>query len=731
MEVPFRYRFSTASSISGKYGSFTWNLPYYSDPLVDSDFLNRAEDMDWVNMLQQGATAFETDLSTQNLLGNYTWTFSGNLNPKFPVMAPYITNIAINGISSTISFKTVDSRYLQKIPQSDIKYYSPSSYFYAPDMATLYSLSGQISGNPFSFPRSAAQRSAQTSSGIPLTEPEDPLRDIGVPRSPFETKEPEAPREQDPSDKLVPPPLTQRFDLPRSGNTNFGMNYSFNPTGSSLLKFDSDKWKEFSDIDWGDVSYVTTRVEGSASTNYTFNHSTGLFSSTFSFSGSGVWSQYSYLNEESQDFPTQERISEARRQEYLKSHFSTSYNANTTLRPLYFNNIFGNSTIVYNLRGLAVKSRFTGTGDDPEWELDYGEWTKEKIDSHQISANITATVMDKTQSFSFSAELPPKDTSYSFNTSLNVWISQTTASWSFREVEESKTVDGETIKEMNWKYNPFNLTQRLNFGTFGYFSLTVVMDTENWNHDPDWDRQFSSLTGSLGLNQWGLSVSYTASRQQGYEFQPGAVSGSGTWIQRTGDARLQSSNLLFNFSKSFSFRDLLNKRLNFSINTGSRLLFDLQRYTNSNLTFNLGFTMGISKFLDLTMSINSENSVVYRYFKDLPFFADAPIELIEGPQNNFFLDLINSFRFDDEELRKLSGFKMRTFTINATHYLGDWNATLRWTMAPYRPQGSRQYEMNNEVSFLLQWIPISEIKSDISYTKIRSDGERDIWTVKQ
>jgi hypothetical protein len=166
--------------------------------------------------------------------------------------------------------------------------------------------------------------------------------------------------------------------------------------------------------------------------------------------------------------------------------------------------------------------------------------------------------------------------------------------------------------------------------------------------------------------------------------------------------------------------------LNLSLNTGSTLKFDLQRYTNSNLIFSLGYTIEIAKFLNLSMSITSDNSVIYRYFKDWPMFSDAPINLPEGDQNNFFLDLFNSFRFDDEELRKSSGFKMKSFRINATHYMGDWNATLNWTMAPWRPTGSRQFEMNNEVSFLLQWIPISEIKSDISYNK-----SRDEWIVRQ
>jgi hypothetical protein len=723
MEVPFRYRFSTASSITGKYGNFSWDLPFYSDPWVDSDFSNRAEDMDFINMMKDGAQAIEEEDKQRTMMGNYIWKFSGNLTPKFPNMSPYISSISINGISSNISFKTLDSRYLQGISSSDIRYHSPMAYFYAPDTALLYTLSGSISGNPLSFPKSASQ----TSSNTPLTEPEDPLRDIGVPRSPFETKEPEAPREQDPSDKLVPPPLTQRFDLPRTGNTNFGMNYQITPTGSSSLKFDSDKWKEFGDINWNDVSHVTSRFEGSASTNFTFNHTSGLFTSGFGFSGSGAWSQYNYMDEESETFSTPEKIANAKKQEYLKSFFTTSYSINTTLKPLLFSNIFGASTITYSLRGLAVKSRFVGEGDDPEWELDYGEWTKERIDSHQLSTNITATVMDKTQSFNFSADLPPRDPLYSFRTSFNVWISTTSADWRFREVEESKNVDGETIKEKRWRYDPFNLTQTLNFGTFADFRLNFSMDTENWDKDPDWDMQFTTLSSTLNLKQWGLSASYTASRQLGYEFQPGAVSGSGTWVQRTGDPRLQSNNFTLNYAKTFSFRDLWNKRLNLiSINTSSSLRFVLQKYTDSSFSFSLGFTIGFTKFLDLSMSINSENSVIYRYFKDWPMFSDAPIDLPEGPQNNFFLDLLNSFRFDDEELRKLSGFKMGTFNLEATHYMGDWNAKFRWTMVPQRPTiGSRQPEMNSDISFVLQWIPITEIKSDISYNK-----KDDKWTVK-
>jgi lipopolysaccharide assembly outer membrane protein LptD (OstA) len=86
-EIPFRYRFKTDSQIRGKYGSISWNIPLYSDPLMDSDFLDRSESMDWVNLIQKGA-ALDEKLTTQSYLQNYTWQLSSQITPKYPNMSP-------------------------------------------------------------------------------------------------------------------------------------------------------------------------------------------------------------------------------------------------------------------------------------------------------------------------------------------------------------------------------------------------------------------------------------------------------------------------------------------------------------------------------------------------------------------------------------------------------------------------------------------------------------------
>jgi hypothetical protein len=696
--VPFRYRFKTDSSIRGKYGSFSWNLPFYSDPMVDNDFLRRAEDMDWVNMIQKGA-ALEQEEATQNQLNNYSWTFSGNITPNFPNMSPYISNITIHTISSTVSFKRSPENR-----QYNMERDSPSSFFFAPDTATLYSLSGSISGTPLSLGGTAAQTAAQADN----TERPDPLKNIGVPRSPFEEKEQADTKKNNQADKLVPPELNQRFDLPRIGNARFSVDYRIAPSSGSTLRFDYNKWKTYDDIDWGDVSSILTNIGGDASTTLNFNHSESFFSNSFSYSGNGTWRQYSYLNEGAEDYLTAPgsgitdptKVANAKRQEYQQSFFSTSYSLSSTLRPLYQNPIFKSSSLQYSLRGLAVKSNFVEMKDDaPEYELIYGEWTKEKIDTHQLASTISAQIMDKTQTISLTAEMPPRDAAISWRASFRIWITETDANMRILFPAEPELR----------KLEPFYATERINFGTYGSLSQNLTLDTE--------EREITSLTTSLNLSKWGFTASYAASRMLGYEYIPSGASGS--WVQKTGEPSLQSSSLSLTYSKSTNRREFWDKRLNFSVNTSSRLFFDLQRYTSSNFTFTLGFTMGLSKFIDLSMTANSENAAIYRYFKDMAPFNSAPIVIDDGPQNNLFLDLVNSFRFDDENLRRLSGFKMKSFRISATHFLGDWNAILNWTMSPYRPPNAvpPRYEISNEVSFLVQWIPITELRSNVSYNK--------------
>jgi hypothetical protein len=687
-------------------------FPYYSDPWVDRDFTKRAEAMDWLNIVQQGASLEEE--SADNELGSYQWQLRGSLTPSIPALAPYVSNLSISNFTSTMAFRTIEPS-LSGVPTNDPRCFAPNTKFFAPDRFTIYNLSGSIAGTPLTVGAEGINRS--TARPAPSAEPsEDPLGKIGVPRSPWEKTE-TGPQNREEADKLRPPVLGQRFDLPWNGGPRFSIDYRISPSSSSELQFRSspENWPSYNDIDWSEVSSVLSAFGGDAGTNFNLNHSDGLYSNVFSFSGNGSWRQYGYINEEAEPYTTvtmpgtlpvadPKKVSEARKQQYGQSFFSTSYGYTGTLRPLYRDGVWGQSNLQYIVKGLAVRSKFidTSTGDDPEWEIEYGEWIKEKLDIHQVSTNLSASIMDKTQSFTFTADLPPRETALAGNAAFRVWISETNASMRVRYPED----------EDKPKLEPFTATETLRFGTAGSLSQYVVLDTELV--------ELTTLTTSLNL--WGLRAEYTASRMAGYNL---VLSGSRPgWVPLTGDESLKPRDFTLSYNGNFTKKELWNKRLGFTVNYDSRLFFDLQRFTNSSFRQTLGLTFGINGFLDLSFSATSENTMIYRYLQDIPFF-DLPFPY--RGEKDLLTDLANSFRFDDEDLRRSSGFKLRNFRLSTVHRLGDWNATLGLTMSPYLDQTTfpYQYKLNSDVSFLVQWVPVSEIKTDIKY-----DQKTDKWVIE-
>jgi len=731
-EVPFRYRLKTKSSLSGKFGSLSWDFPFYSDPFMDKDFLTRAEAMDWMNMMMQGAAVEEEEIMTADNISAYQWQMSGNFNPQMSFLSPYVSNLSLSNISTTLAFKT--------IPNSEIKNVeNPARLFFAPDKYTIYSASVSISGTPLSI----GGKSQTNTTPAKTTEEEidDRLKGIGTPKSPW-TKEEEEVVKKSNDEKLVPPELKQRFDLPTLGNLKFGIDYQLSPTSSTELQFISDRWKKFEDVKWEEIQSILTSVGGNGSVNFHIDHSSGFFTNVVTFTGSGTWRDYSYLNEEAEAYSTsktvngetvyetdEKKVEDAKKQQYRQTNYSTSYAYNGTIRPLYNNAIFGQSNLQYGFRGTLVRSkRYVDTVDSPRTAADgpeltpqWGKWAKEEtkdgediygLNSHKLSGNIAANIMDKIQNFTISADLPPFDPLISTNTTLRAWISETNARIDFKKPEK---VDN--LPNSEWIKDPFHFTETLKFGKVGTFSYYMVFDPEKEN-------EITTITSSLTFGSF--RAAFSAIKTLDYEFiynDEDDPYGGGAWKQTIDEPALHPRDLTFTYNPTFSNIYIIKDRLRFSLNLNSRLFFDLQRSTNSNLQFTMGFTLGVVGFMDLTFSATSENTVILRYFKSFPGMEEKTAMYIEGDQNNFFIDLFDSFNFADEEKRRRSGFKMKSFNLTAIHYLGDWKAELGLRMSPYLNTEITQqnpyprYEINTELTFLVQWSAITEIKTDLSYEK--------------
>jgi hypothetical protein len=708
--VPFRFRMTNAGSLSGKYGTFTWSLPYYSDKYVDRDFLDRSEEMDYVKMLKNDSSATETEANlTKNVIGSYEWRVGGSSTISLPSLAPYITNLSVSNLSSFITFNNRNSA------QWSGKTNLPDEAFFYPDKFTIYSLSASVSGTPFSLGSGqTATSTASTADQDAPTEEPDLFRGLGVPAAPWEEEEAAAAggsvasRGSSDPNALVPQAISQRFDLPRSGALRFSIAYQLSPTSATELKFDSTAgtttglepnphWNEAEDVDWSEFSSILFRASSAGNVTFSLSDTNNLASTTLKLAGTGSLEKYTYMNEDSIDYNTEAKVNTATIRAMGQNLFNTSAEFIATVRPFYLSPVWSNTNFQYSIKNLIAKSVLKDTAsnnpDDAWYDVSWGKWERESMEGHKLAANLQASVMNKAQNLTIAAEMPPEESALSGDATMRVWISETNFSGKIRDPYEDPI------------YDPLKFTETLRFNSSFSASQNIVYDPEK--------EEFTSMTSSLSF--YGLTASLTSSYASTFKLE---LDPSSQWRWNTYPESFEPQKFTLAYARTFKKDELWEKRLSYSLGLNTSLNLDLQRFTNSNFTFTLNFTLGISKFLDLTLGTTSTNASIYRYFREWGIL-NVPEDLPVIGETNVFTDLFNSFRFDDEKLRQDSGFKLKSFNLTLLHHLGDWNAKLTMALSPYLDNkvSPPQYEFNTEISFVVQWLPISEIKTEIIHNK--------------
>jgi hypothetical protein len=369
------------------------------------------------------------------------------------------------------------------------------------------------------------------------------------------------------------------------------------------------------------------------------------------------------------------------------------------------------------LGGTLVRSKkFEDGKDGPELTPVWGSWVKEKIgediyglNRHLLSANIAANIMEKRQSVTVSANLPPLDEVITTNASFSFWISTTTVNFRIEKPEASD----------EWIHRPITIAENLRFGSIGSFTYDMTID-------PEKDNEISLIRSTLRLQKsgvWNLNASFSMATAAKSVFV--SDTHGGHW-EKQGEPELIPRDVKFSYSHSFSDIGLFNDRIMLSFSLAPTLDFDLQEYTNSFFLLSYRMSMTIPGFMKFTLAASTKNDVIWRYFKDVPGMEELTVMYPSGPQNNIFTDLIDSFNFFDDSKRRRSGFKMSGFDFSLEHFLGDWTAELGVKVFAHRNTNitPSKYELTADISFVVKWLPITEIKSEATY-----QGRTDKWEI--
>jgi hypothetical protein len=404
-------------------------------------------------------------------------------------------------------------------------------------------------------------------------------------------------------------------------------------------------------------------------------------SEQLSFAGNATWQGYTYANKEAEDFDTDSEWEAALLRNYKSTYYTTSVTNVVTAKPFVVDPVWSETNLKHTLTSLLMKSTYDGeTTDDRRWKTEYGSWEADSISEHSFAVNLAASVRELPQTLSLTLDLPPTPDDLAGTSAIRIWRTTTTASGSATDVYDDIELD------------PFTFGETIDFGKSRRIKQELV-------YDPEMD-EVTSTSSSLLVGA--VSASFDTTWSVAYELDEGTG-----WHVVDEEERLRPKSLSMGYQRVHSIGPLWKRRIAASFDVNSSLAFDLQKYTQSSFTFSLGTTFKISEFVDLNISVKSQNSVVFRYFQN---WFDVPFEM--PGETNIITDLLNSFRFGDEAARRSSGFKLKSFSLNTTHYMGDWNAKFSLDLTPYLDQSSSpfRYRFNPEISFLMQWIPISEIK---------------------
>lgn len=714
LKLPFRYQANLKFNLRKPF-SLSLSMPIYSDQYFTSDFQDRAETMDWIGFLTENAAEREEIDSTKRV-SSFTWNLNSSYSANLPsIITPYLNSASGNMLSS-INFSSrdrvdvVNNRDVSWASSNDShKRNSPERTFYYPSQITPVNISTSFSGTIFSYPfekRNANVEKKQETPNFlsPLNVPE------GLSDSENDSAVAEKSDDSDNENSVLSSASLPLLSVPVPGALKvepftYKLSYRISPSYSTQFSYSPEVFKMPEDINLNKYrssmynSQVPIELASSAGVIGNFFTADNVFTFTPVFQGHPVISD-DYKN----GGYTQREIDSMKEADYRASTKDIVNRNNLSIRPLIAFPYFSESRVTWRSSLKLFRREFAGTAADPRWDYFGVDWEdKNSITENAVDFVFAAKEGRKnqfTQTLTLTAKLPPQDSEY--DATLQLGVPHTTFSLSSGIIERKNTL---VDVQDRWQKRP--LRQQLTFNIFEKWPLSISQSF-TYNIEDKHEDNFS-----VSASWAGFRVAYTMMYTRGYDFETGTQGSSKTmgWKQRTDEEFLPYSLSVSYASPERTFHPI-SKNVSLAPGVSTSLVADLLRPTNTTFLFSPALTFKINNALSLTFSATVKNSVVYRYIQKL---SDRGIVL--PGETNIFIDLLNSFRFDKEDLRKSSGFKLQSVNFTITHDLHDWDLGLSFKMEPrlVTPENGAApyYDMKPYLTFSVIWRPMQSIKTEI------------------
>lgn len=733
LKLPFRYSANIELEIQNPF-KLSLSVPIYSDPFFGHDFINyRSEHMDWISFFMENAMGGTDETETISETSSFTWNFNTSFTPKLPnFIKPYINSMSISttsfvnisslnstfntNASSSTNFSSDGSSNENEV-DSNWMNYTPERKFFYPSQITPVNLKFSMSGTLFQYPNSKTITNPNQSYSITMNKPDEikpqsqlqkekEEKELLEKEETFEDDNPEENNvEEETSDAVESEGLETKNDfytmtvpelsfsapsLKTLSGINYSLGYTLNSTLNTQLSYSSVNLKSPDDFKWENVRSYMYSFTSPLSLNSSFKFGGDIFSLSNSVTYTPSFQDHPFVLEGDENGGYSESSIKSLREADYNAQKQDIVNSNTIgFYPFKFLPVFNETGISWNTNFKLLRLKFLGDLDNPEWEVpEFDFEDPESVTTNNVNLILAASEKEGLfkQSLTFSIVMPPQLKQYSATLNLKFPYVSFSLGSGFSQKEKDSS---------EFKKNPFQQSVSLSL-----LNSTLTF-SESFNYNLE-DNNPDSL--KLSASWKGITASYVMSYTYGADFDENVG-----WKLRKEKEFLPYSASLSIAPKLPTFNTWFN-RVTFSPSINSNIVVDLIRPTNSYLLFTPSISFKINEFLTFTFSSTSRNSVLYRYFQTALGYPGR----IPG-QQNFVIDLIDSFRFDDEKLRKGSGFKLKSLNFEITHDLHDWDLKMVFKMEPrlITKNGVTQYDFSPYISIGVVWRPIEAIKTQI------------------
>ncbi len=753
LKMPFRYALNFDIQLTKPF-SFSLSFPVYSDPYFSGDFIsNRQETMDWISYLLDNAKSTNDDknkkeqTTTASEVSSFQWKSNSSFSPTIPAfMRPYLSSLSFS-MSNSVSIsskntvfeyeETKDGKketvytYNEKLFEKDWTTYTPMRRFYYPSMVTPVQTNVSASGTIFQWPFKKEGSSNTPSFVISLNKPdelktekeleeqkkreeEEAKKEAGETEE--EAKEEEKAEEEKEEEKedvfeyyLPDLDYSATKDTVNDG-ISYKLTYNVAMNLTTQMSYSDTNLRTSDDFDWNNVRSSMYNMKLPLSLASLFNYGGNFFTVENKFTFSPVFQDHPFISEDEEYGLSPIEIKKLKLSDIKSESRDVVNTNNVTLRPFVYYPTFSETNIAWNSSIRMYRRTYIGDADTPDWEEHYADWSdEESITVNSLSTDIRAKEFNNklTQSLRLEMIMPPLKKKYTSTFTLGVPYASASVSAGFEEIRDKdykkmSEKDKEKYKDEKWKKTPLNQS----------FSLTLFDSkfkfTENYTHNIEDDHPESLKLSASGL---GIQLSYIQSYVLGYEFDP--VKG---WTLPKDKTDEDKEFLPYSLSLSYTlpgnnYYKWFN-RVSYSLGLSTSIVADLLRPTNSYFLFTPSIKFKVHEFCDISFSASSRNSVLYWYFhnEEGDLYSDWG-----GFPGNVFKDLFDSFRFDDEEKRQNSGFKLKSLNLTVSHDLHDWKANMTMKIEPriITENGKKMYDFKPYITIGVVWNPMESMKTTI------------------